>query len=146
MPQAELEKAHGLKVTVMDGSTPLALASMARRPLEPLSHLLAPRVRECVCLYAHRFWLRTIIPNSPLSRFPHHRTAPHRIPRTVAQEVGFVSFLIKPLYAALGKAVPELAFYAERVEASIAMWTAMRAEALAAQQSSQHAQGQQARA
>lgn len=33
--QAEAEKRHGLKVTVMDGSTPLALASMVRRRKSP---------------------------------------------------------------------------------------------------------------
>lgn len=53
------------------------------------------------------------------------------LPSTL-QELGFVTLLVRPLYVCLGRIVPELAFYVDRIDASIAMWTAARAEAISA--------------
>lgn len=46
--------------------------------------------------------------------------------------MGFVSFLVRPLYVALARVVPDLAFYTDRVDDGLAMWTRLRAEAMAA--------------
>ena len=48
-----------------------------------------------------------------------------------AMEVGFISFVIRPLFVELGKMVPDLGFLLARVDASIAMWTQLKAEASA---------------
>lgn len=49
---------------------------------------------------------------------------------TATMEIGFVMFIVRPLFVALARAVPELAALVNRVDASVAMWSALRAQAL----------------
>lgn len=45
-------------------------------------------------------------------------------------EMGFVTFICRPLFHVLTRAVTDLSFLVERVDSSIAMWSKMRMEAL----------------
>lgn len=60
------------------------------------------------------------------------RRDPASFYRAPSQEVGFISFLVRPLYILLARILPDLAFYTERIDASLARWTALRQEAIAA--------------